>query len=135
MKKNMNRKLWSSGCVILILALVISQVFAEKENDAYLLSDLYESRKKLEDKGISFEAVLTTEYVKKMTRGGTPEDDGFLGNVDLTAEIDVEKVGWWSNGTFSRNRQASRMCTAMLMTASYETPRSRRSVRAFCTAG
>jgi len=53
----------------------------------------------LEEKGITTEAVLTTDLMYN-TRGGIDEDGTILGNFDLTFEVDTERAGLWKNGTF-----------------------------------
>jgi len=67
--------------------------------DNYLLGDWAELRPAMEQKGITAEAVLTTDFLYN-SRGGIKEDGTILGNVDLTFKLDTAKAGWWKNGTF-----------------------------------
>ncbi len=55
-------------------------------------------RTALDKKGITAEAMLTTDFMYN-TRGGIHEDGTILGNFDLTFEVDTGKAGWWENGT------------------------------------
>jgi porin len=48
--------------------------------------------------GLEFEAVLTLEGIANLD-GGVDEDEAFLGNLDLTAELDTGKAGLWADGT------------------------------------
>lgn len=49
--------------------------------------------------GLTFEAALTLEYISNVS-GGIRRDSAFLGNVDVTAELDTEEAGLWKGGTF-----------------------------------
>jgi len=68
-------------------------------DDKHLLSTLDEPRQHLEERGIDIEAILTTDIMRNID-GGIERDSTLLGNLDLTLEIDTEKVGLWKNGTF-----------------------------------
>lgn len=52
-----------------------------------------------EDKGLSFESVYTLDFFAN-TAGGIKRDHTYLDNLDLSLNIDTEKVGWWENGNF-----------------------------------
>ena len=49
--------------------------------------------------GIVIEAALSADFLRNVS-GGIEEEGTILGNFDLTIELDTQKVGWWSNGTF-----------------------------------
>jgi porin len=49
--------------------------------------------------GIVIEAALSADLLRNIN-GGVKEESTILGNFDLTIELDTQKVGWWSNGTF-----------------------------------
>ena len=51
------------------------------------------------DQGIDFEAILTTDWMAN-TRGGIKRTSRVLGNIDLTATFDTERLGLWEDGTF-----------------------------------
>jgi porin len=65
----------------------------------HLLGDWAGMRPAMEEKGVTAEAVLTTDFLYN-ARGGIKEEDTILGNFDLTLEVDTAKAGWWGNGTF-----------------------------------
>jgi porin len=50
-------------------------------------------------KGLSFEAVLTLEYIANVS-GGISQDTALLGNFDLAVELDTAEAGLWDGGTF-----------------------------------
>jgi len=52
---------------------------------------LDQRRQSLEDKGLLFEAVYTGEYWTN-TSGGLKTDDTYLGNIDLTMTLNLEKL-------------------------------------------
>ena len=81
--------------VVLSLAVAASAHAA----DEYLLGDWAGLRPKMEQNGLTAEAVLTTDLLYN-TRGGIRERGTMLGNVDVTFELDTAKAGWWENGTF-----------------------------------
>lgn len=66
--------------------------------DSYLLGDWAGLRPAMEQKGITAEAVLTTDFLYN-THGGAKRDGAILGNMDLTFKLDTAKAGWWQNGT------------------------------------
>jgi len=68
--------------------------------ESTLLGDWAGLRPAMEEKGVTTEAVLTTDFLYN-TRGGIKRDGTILGNVDLTFKLDTDKAGWWKNGTFS----------------------------------
>lgn len=68
-------------------------------DDTHLLSDLDESRQRLEEQGIAIEAILTTDIMRNFD-GGIKRNSTLLGNLDLTLEINTEKAGLWKDGTF-----------------------------------
>jgi len=78
---------------VLILIFTIQILLVFKQVYAATLKE------QLEDKGISFEVVYTTEYFAN-TRGGIKRDDTYLTNLDITLEVDTEKLGLWNNGQF-----------------------------------
>ncbi len=63
-----------------------------------LTGDFFGMGPGLAAKGIVAEAVLTTDFLWNVD-GGLDSNETVLGNVDITCEIDSEKVGWWRNGT------------------------------------
>lgn len=65
--------------------------------DDYLFGDLGGLRESLTDKGVTVESVLTVDSLSNVS-GGLEKGSAILGNFDLAAEIDLEKVGLWSNG-------------------------------------
>lgn len=67
--------------------------------DYHLTGDWGGLRPALEEKGVTAEAVLTTDFLYNV-RGGLKEKGTVLGNLDLTFEVDTAKAGWWENGTF-----------------------------------
>lgn len=50
-------------------------------------------------KGLSYETVVTLEYIENVD-GGLSRDSAFLGNVDLTLELNTEDAGLWNGGIF-----------------------------------
>ncbi len=68
---------------------------------ALVLSDAYAAalRDELQDKGVSFEAVYTVDYFSN-TQGGIKRGDTYLTNLDITLDVDTEKLGLWDNGQF-----------------------------------
>jgi len=68
-------------------------------DNTQLMSNLEEPRQYLEERGITIEAVLTTDIMYNMD-GGVEHDGTLLGNFDLAFEIDTEKAGLWKSGTF-----------------------------------
>ena len=85
----------------MISGLAISLVITANSYAAneYLLGDWAGLRPKMEQNGLTAEAVLTTDLLYN-TRGGISERGTMLGNVDVTFELDTAKAGWWENGTF-----------------------------------
>lgn len=83
------------GALLLFTILVTSAQSAEY----HLFGDWGGFRPAMESRGITSEAVLTTDFLYN-TRGGVEEDGAVLGNFDLTFEVDTAKTGWWENGTF-----------------------------------
>ena len=86
-----------------ILAIGLAVFMAAAANtyaaDNFLLGDWGGMRPAMEEKGLTAEAVLTTDLLYN-TRGGVRERGTILGNVDLTFNLDTAKAGWWENGTF-----------------------------------
>jgi porin len=82
--------------LLLLFIFVAIPVDAAEEQ---FLGDWAGLRTALDKKGITAEAVLTTDFMYN-TRGGIDEDGTILGNFDLTFEMDTEKAEWWENGTF-----------------------------------
>lgn len=64
----------------------------------YLLGDWNGTRTALEDGGVSFEAILTTDLISNVS-GGLKRQTVVEGNVDLTATLDTSKAGLWDGGT------------------------------------
>lgn len=60
----------------------------------YLLGDWNSSRTKLEEQGLKLEVVSTTELVHNAA-GGLTRGTKALENVDVSAELDTEKLQWW----------------------------------------
>lgn len=56
-------------------------------------------RQTLEETGLRFEFLVTTELVANAS-GGVRQGSTVLGRADLTMALDTEKAGWWSGGTF-----------------------------------
>jgi len=60
----------------------------------------------LEDKGLSLDMIFTSDFVTNHTGGlkeaGSDIDThiSYLANIDLCADLDTEKAGLWSGGTF-----------------------------------
>jgi porin len=82
-----------------LLLLFISVTIPVDAAEEQFLGDWAGLRTALDKKGITAEAVLTTDFMYN-TRGGIDEDGTILGNFDLTFEMDTEKAEWWENGTF-----------------------------------
>jgi len=57
-----------------------------------------ENKNNLKD-GITTEVILTTDLLKNID-GGIKNGSTILGNLDLTMEINTEKIGLWDKGTF-----------------------------------
>ncbi|MCF6339330.1 MAG: carbohydrate porin [Sulfurimonas sp.] len=57
-----------------------------------------ENKNNLRD-GITTEVILTTDLLKNID-GGIKKGSTILGNLDLTMEINSEKIGLWDNGVF-----------------------------------
>jgi len=51
------------------------------------------------EKGIATEVVYTVDYFSNK-HGGIKRDDTYLTNLDITLEVDTEKLGLWDNGQF-----------------------------------
>ena len=80
--------------LLCILTCLCINVFAADEENAY---DAFKG--KLEDKGIALELGLINEYIHNYD-GGLRTGDMPLWNLDITLEMDTEKLGLWSNGRF-----------------------------------
>lgn len=59
-------------------------------------------RSDLEDNGVTFEAVYTGEIARNFDPGlvSNKKETIYLDNLDMTLNIDTEKAGMWSGGTF-----------------------------------
>lgn len=66
--------------------------------DNHLLGDWAGLRSVMEQKGVTAEAVLTTDFLYN-THGGVKKDGTILGNMDLTFKVDTAKAGWWQKGS------------------------------------
>jgi porin len=66
---------------------------------AWLLGSWGGKRLALEEAGVTFEVLLTTDIVTN-TLGGVRRGTVVLGNVDLTLELETKKLQWWPSGTF-----------------------------------
>jgi len=49
------------------------------------------------EKGLAMEVVYTVDYFSN-TQGGTKREDTYLTNLDLTLDIDTQKIGLWNGG-------------------------------------
>lgn len=81
------------------LAILLTAVTNVYAGDDYLLGNWGGLRPAMEARGVTAEAVLTTDFLYNAD-GGSKEDGTVLGNFDLTFELDTAKAGWWENGTF-----------------------------------
>jgi porin len=52
-----------------------------------------------EEKGISWEAAYTLDYLAN-TRGGLKRDETYLSNLDMAVTLDTQRLGFWEDGTF-----------------------------------
>ena len=84
------------GIIFTTLAVPFSLCAEESET---LLGDWGGVKPTLEDHGVSLEAVFTADLLRNAS-GGVSRGTDALYNVDITATIDSEKAGLWSNGTF-----------------------------------
>lgn len=71
---------------------------AEDDSESHLLGNWGGARTSLEEAGISVESILTLDSISNVS-GGISRKTAWLGNYDLTATLDTEKAGLWSNGT------------------------------------
>lgn len=85
--------------VLATIALASPLSAEEQESRSYLLGDWGGERTALADKGVAFEAIITTDLIANVS-GGLERTSRVLSNFDLTAALDTEKLGWWSGGTF-----------------------------------
>jgi porin len=90
------RILLAAALLTLLSQSVIPAALAE-EREA-LLGTWGGAKETLADAGVDVEAILTHELVGN-TSGGVKRKAVNLGNLDLTASVDTEKAGLWSNGT------------------------------------
>ena len=103
MKKNLVRASVLKGKEIfftyffLILGALIPEAYAE--NDSYLFGDWNGNRTCLEDKGITFESVLTYDVMRNV-RGGIRPGTAGLSNYNITANVDFDKLEMIKGGTF-----------------------------------
>ncbi|MBX7144459.1 MAG: carbohydrate porin [Oligoflexia bacterium] len=85
----------------LTLSLLAVSPFAFAEDDAsgeHILGNWGGIRTALEDKGVTVESILTLDSLSNVS-GGVQRNTAWLGNYDLTATFDTEKMGLWSGGT------------------------------------
>ncbi|SNB44765.1 carbohydrate porin [Geobacter sp. DSM 9736] len=88
------KRVVSIGVAVLLAA--AANLHAAEGN---LLGDWAGLRPAMEEKGLTAEAVLTTDFLYN-TSGGIRKRGTILGNVDVTLKLDTDKAGWWKNGTF-----------------------------------
>ena len=81
------------------LLLLLTLVSTTQAADSALFGGWAGLRPALEERGVTADAVLTSDFLYN-TRGGNEEDGTILGNFDLTFAVDTAKAGWWENGTF-----------------------------------
>lgn len=65
----------------------------------YLFGDWHGFRTGLEEKGLSFELVYTSEYFWNVS-GGISHGSDYRADLSLMLDLDTEKAGWWNNGEF-----------------------------------
>lgn len=88
------RNRFLTACILTLT--LAAQVHAA---DGTLLGEWGGVRPATEEKGLTTEAVLTTDFLCN-TSGGGHRDGAMLGNLDVTFTLDTAKAGWWKNGTF-----------------------------------
>ncbi|NTV51162.1 MAG: carbohydrate porin [Geobacteraceae bacterium] len=85
--------------MIISLATFLAAAASVHADETTLFGDWAGLRPAMEKKGVTSEAVLTTDFLYN-SRGGIKKDGTIHGNVDLTFKMDTAKAGWWKNGTF-----------------------------------
>lgn len=90
---------------VLLLLAFLSAIFAmgpfaltEDDSDAHLFGTWGGVRTGLAEKGVTLESILTVDSLSNVS-GGLSRKSAWLGNYDLTATFDTEKMGLWSGGT------------------------------------
>ncbi|MFZ4858213.1 MAG: carbohydrate porin [Desulfuromonadaceae bacterium] len=84
--------------LVVCLAIYVAATGNMYAADNYLPGDRAGLKPALEQKGITTEAVLTTDFLYN-SHGGARRDGTILGNMDVTFKMDTDKAGWWQNGT------------------------------------
>ncbi|MEM8844165.1 MAG: carbohydrate porin [Pseudomonadota bacterium] len=94
-------KYLSNFGVFVLLSVSLSIALADSTQRQNLTGNWGGTRDQLEKNGIDLEAVYTFEVFTNVSGGDTTSDStNVLGNIDLTATLDTEKLGWWKGGTF-----------------------------------
>ncbi len=84
---------------ITILTIVFSDVQADVSERQFLFGDWDGRRATWEEKGLTFENVITYDLLS-VRNGGIKHGEIGLGNLDLTAALDTSKAKLWEGGTF-----------------------------------
>jgi len=87
-----------TAALIIGLASLHPQAYAESEPNPWLLGDWGGKRSALAEKGIDIEAVATVD-VLGVVSGGIKHGVESPANFDLAVQVDTGKAGWWNNGT------------------------------------